>query len=130
MCKSAIISQQAFQSTLPVRGATYPVIVAHFSNIISIHAPREGSDRPVPIISACQSVFQSTLPVRGATGRRLQENHKAGKFQSTLPVRGATGVKCLFFCSQKISIHAPREGSDCLCGGDCNGRRDFNPRSP
>ena len=33
-----------FQSTLPVRGATFiGLSVSHFSNI-SIHAPREGSD--------------------------------------------------------------------------------------
>ena len=34
------------------------------------------------------------------------------KFQSTLPVRGATAsYLCITYC-QRISIHAPREGSD------------------
>ena len=33
-----------FQSTLPVRGATEVVVVPLLSSLISIHAPREGSD--------------------------------------------------------------------------------------
>ena len=33
-----------FQSTLPVRGATYDCEKAHFGLKISIHAPRAGSD--------------------------------------------------------------------------------------
>ena len=41
------------------------------------------------------------------------------KFQSTLPVRGATSMCQELHVDIKISIHAPREGSDsgCLFGG-------------
>ena len=63
-----------------------------FIEAISIHAPREGSDRSRKPLAACIPRFQSTLPVRGATG--LYESYR--KMIS-------------------ISIHAPREGSDsCL----------------
>ena len=34
------------------------------------------------------------------------------EFQSTLPVRGATGTIVMDDFSARISIHAPREGSD------------------
>ena len=56
---------------------------------ISIHAPREGSDRGVEILPALRGKFQSTLPARGATPASMWRKHK-----------------------HKISIHAPREGSD------------------
>ena len=35
---------QIFQSTLPVRGATDLIALGIFACVISIHAPREGSD--------------------------------------------------------------------------------------
>ena len=81
---------------------------------ISIHAPREGSDRwRTPRIWLAPR-FQSTLPVRGAT-TRFQETPDAAYaiFQSTLPVRGATCIIISGMSMILISIHAPREGSDC-----------------
>ena len=36
---------EPFQSTLPARGATYSDAYIYRSDGISIHAPREGSDR-------------------------------------------------------------------------------------
>ena len=57
--------------------------------VISIHAPRAGSDL-------------------SGHGFRYADN----AFQSTLPVRGATEWKDLHTSNIKISIHAPRAGSD------------------
>ena len=57
-------------------------------SVISIHAPREGSDWTI---------------LAGSSSRR---------FQSTLPVRGATEPKKNKELKTPISIHAPREGSD------------------
>ena len=37
--------EEGFQSTLPVRGATNRLLMGRLSEPISIHAPREGSDR-------------------------------------------------------------------------------------
>ena len=123
-----------FQSTLPVRGATnvndYEKLVKDFNprspcgerryarghvvrrSMISIHAPRAGSDAISALFVRKSRLFQSTLPVRGATNWRtapcppiLYFNPRspcgerpaacahtptASRFQSTLPVRGAT----------------------------------------
>ena len=123
-----------FQSTLPVRGATVNNELMVRQQIISIHAPCEGSDPSSPrgaaaintfqstlpvrgaTLPPCQvsppSEFQSTLPVRGATYRQISMQRRRTRFQSTLPVRGATA-----WCPADgrliyISIHAPCEGSD------------------
>ena len=101
-----------FQSTLPVRGATFSNFIAFIFCYISIHAPRAGSDcrkfarfchannfnprspcgeRPYsasPIVIT--GLFQSTLPVRGATLYTINLVASRLSFQSTLPVRGAT----------------------------------------
>ena len=63
------------------------------------------------MMSLIKLVFQSTLPVRGATAA---EGLSTGisEFQSTLPVRGATLVIQLVYTTLRISIHAPRAGSD------------------
>ena len=61
-----------FQSTLPVRGATNSLPDPIAKNMISIHAPRAGSDRKSTSVQVDDTEFQSTLPVRGATlGRDL-----------------------------------------------------------
>ena len=100
---------------------------------ISIHAPRVGSDRRFPsqrrynsdfnprspcgerLYTSPGSViglrFQSTLPVWGAT-RFVLLNLKKMLFQSTLPVWGATGGQTIRPAGDRISIHAPRVGSD------------------
>ena len=102
-----------FQSTLPVRGATWHQKRINLEQQISIHAPRAGSDeyadsdldkRMTISIHAPRAgsdfgeratalrpyKFQSTLPVRGATEQGGYRSAADGGFQSTLPVRGAT----------------------------------------
>ena len=100
----------AFQSTLPARGATTHHIASATERQISIHAPRTGSDGCVGIdgrqpdisihaprtgsdFALCKdlqlAIFQSTLPARGATGERGHPPAQEA-FQSTLPARGAT----------------------------------------
>ncbi len=76
--------------------------------VISIHAPRMGSDyEQCGLLTIDDLGFQSTLPVWGATLEELIQDIKT-KFQSTLPVWGAT--------------------EDRLDG--CYRLGDFNPRSP
>ena len=92
MYELGMLSPTQFQSTLPARGATnmpdfdkkFVVISIHaprtgsddgtdkrlMDELISIHAPRTGSDLPVCVIPAFAGVFQSTLPARGATVQR------------------------------------------------------------
>ena len=59
------------------------------SYVISIHAPRVGSDAMSNLTDFIKYLFQSTLPVWGATTTRLSLDVLA-----------------------EISIHAPRVGSD------------------
>ena len=99
--------------------------------LISIHAPRTGSDATYFAMQIASDVFQSTLPARGATP------------PDTIII--AQGIY--------ISIHAPRTGSDALALSSTLGedrfqstlpargatstltssrwrRKNFNPRSP
>ena len=147
---------EQFQSTLPARGATgfSPGAAPppnHFNPrsphgerrldfsgvhraVISIHAPRTGSDIAALTAAVSSGEFQSTLPARGATqfgdggdfallisihaprtgsdGQACDERPRKHKFQSTLPARGATAHGCGESAGSDISIHAPRTGSD------------------
>ena len=163
-----------FQSTLPARGATVFTAQAAFQHLISIHAPREGSDVHTPATSNFVGYFnprsprgerleridgvqlpvqfQSTLPARGATTTGTG-GLGPRRFQSTLPARGATyriqhqdaRIKISIHAPRegsdggwiaqktqgnRISIHAPREGSDWWIDNRDSLLTDFNPRSP
>ena len=79
---------------------------------ISIHAPREGSDRFCPRSPLQGVTFLSTLPARGATawcaGRR-----GSGGISIHAPREGSDlGRLVAGGIAAEISIHAPREGSD------------------
>ena len=81
--------------------------------VISIHAPREGSDQLKATVQRPCSIFLSTLPARGATLAYMPHLQKeiisihAPREGSDLPGLPAPVVTTL-----TISIHAPREGSD------------------
>ena len=81
--------QIAFQSTPPVWGATVDGLSFQNEIIISIHAPRVGSDL-APINTKRRNCI----------------------FQSTPPVWGATALNAAISALNAISIHAPRVGSD------------------
>ena len=107
---------------------------ASTSSAISIHAPREGSDLLQMWFSADDEDFYPRSPRgerpdradRGGTGRsyfyprsprgeRRQKQTptpREKEFLSTLPARGATAFARPILKFLKISIHAPREGSD------------------
>ena len=101
-----------FQSTLPVRGAT--ASMASIKAAIDDFNPRSpcGERRRAANTRPGARKFQSTLPVRGATAALAVQRDYVPRFQSTLPVRGATPVDVYIVISAKISIHAPRAGSD------------------
>ena len=110
---SIIQSIKKFQSTLPLRGATYPGfrgdrLELFQSTLISIHAPLTGSDSSRPKIPIQPPKFQSTLPLRGAT---INFHNFTSK-------------------NRPISIHAPLTGSDPSPARICCRRGHFNPRSP
>ena len=84
--------------------------------IISIHAPRTGSDDFVDSL-LMQCGISIHAPRTGSDVSPAPIPASAPLFQSTLPARGATlacnfcGIAC------HISIHAPRTGSDGECLG-------------
>src|SRR5699024_5720201 len=78
-----------FQYTRPAGGATTERQFSMLKTMMSIHAPRRGSDQDHQI----QTVVYS-------------------RFQSTLPAGGATTTSLVVYLLPRISIHAPRRGSD------------------
>ena len=52
------------------------------------------------------------------------------EFQSTLPVKGATYYDGSVYSEARVSIHAPREGSDAKMKLTILPQSSFNPRSP
>ena len=104
-------STRRFQSTLPVWGATQFSIWYAPDGLISIHAPRVGSDRYKAFHTRPRLYFNPRSPC-GERPATYGVQSSAATFQSTLPVWGAT---CRFVevCrTLDISIHAPRVGSD------------------
>ena len=97
--------------------------------MISIHAPRTGSDGIKCVVCSQQDEFQSTLPARGATGASASAATDWA-FQSTLPARGATYHLARMAGVKFISIHAPRTGSDKRARAGGASGAHFNPRSP
>ena len=82
---------------------------------ISIHAPRVGSD-PSVLGACCRG---HNFNPRSPCGERpyTAARHAYHRiFQSTLPVWGATTPLIDFLRDYKISIHAPRVGSDSIAG--------------
>ncbi len=141
-----------FQSTLPARGATKWKYVYTYSEKISIHAPRTGSDgkeyrepasHNISIHAprtgsdvdgaggAAENPFISIhAPRTGSDGLR----NVAGTVPHHFNPRSPHGerhqwVKC-GVQPMRISIHAPRTGSDGSRKAFKSNREDFNPRSP
>ena len=123
------------------------ICISHF-NPRSPHGERPS----IAYTGMDQKTFQSTLPARGATGT-TSARHIAYIFQSTLPARGATvrpsgrRIPACHFNPRsphgerriskesarkfmRISIHAPRTGSDGSSVSLARIAFDFNPRSP
>ena len=66
----------------------------------------------------------------GERPSRAGRGSRPVQFQSTLPVRGATRQQLLHDMPQRISIHAPRAGSDMPARSAPLSSSYFNPRSP
>ena len=100
-----------FQSTLPARGATLFRALRRAHIVISIHAPRTGSDRKPPAAHQPPEI-SIHAPRTGSDPEKHQRRTSRRRFQSTLPARGATRKPPAAHQPPEISIHAPRTGSD------------------
>ena len=127
-----------FQSTLPVRGATFRVNEKWLRTGISIHAPREGSDAHFVGVLNPVVFFKSPLPVWVATthpdcppgggaisihapreGSDLiiyRQNNQDSIFQSTLPVRGATKTTSTYSLRWEFQSTLPVRGATFVFG--------------
>ena len=102
----ALLFHLVFQSTLPGWGATTMEFRTPLAGLISIHAPRMGSD-----ITPIQWRKMTFISIHAP---RMGSDH----VQSGLDLRGT------------ISIHAPRMGSDPRGLQRNHHRANLNPRSP
>ena len=124
----------AFQSTLPAGGATKFMRRALPWTMISIHAPRRGSDgwthwviqkivnfnprspqgerRGAPFRLPAEGEISIHAPRRGSDSKLVLSRFSQIIFQSTLPAGGATQFLDDNRIYTIISIHAPRRGSD------------------
>ena len=100
-----------FQFTHPGKGATSFVAIRVNSCDVSIHAPWEGCDRSIPIVSFWEKCFNSRTLGRV---RPLLRVHPSGAelFQFTHPGKGATYQGICLYATHEVSIHAPWEGCD------------------
>ena len=124
-----LVLVQIFQSSLPVWGATGQHRLSILRQVISILAPRVGSDVSLEDYYTKLEVFQSSLPVWGATALACLTS-TAYIFQSSLPVWGATSIRAYALIVLPISILAPRVGSDRVLRVVLARVAYFNPRSP
>ena len=141
-----------FQSTLPARGATQCPKGRKCKMSISIHAPRTGSDDDTAQSGARARHFNprsphgerrdgTALPCRQAHfnprsphGERLIRVVLLFKFVQNFNPRSPHGERLDSWERAKkvprISIHAPRTGSDKSAGSSTSWHSHFNPRSP
>ena len=79
--------------------------------LISIHAPRGGSDLQKSVVRDSTDYFNPRSP-HGERQHLWEVRNNLQEFQSTLPAWGATGSAPRAGGHEGISIHAPRMGSD------------------
>ena len=97
---------------------------------ISIHAPRVGSDKSTRRKSRWPFYFNPRSPCGERLCSKLLRKEPK-EFQSTLPVWGATAARRSDGRRvPKISIHAPRVGSDPLVDALCDGEDAFQSTLP
>ena len=78
---------------------------------VSIHAPREGRDFAKFVNTA--DLWRFNPRAREGRDAQAPDFHPVVcVFQSTRPVKGATATYDNLPASDKVSIHAPREGRD------------------
>ena len=114
---SGFHSREAFQSTLPGWGATVRLALWDLAcRVFQSTLPGWGATVRLALWDLACRVFQSTLPGWGATTFLPRLILRLTLFQSTLPGWGATRRPLSQSPGFRISIHAPRMGSDCRPG--------------
>ncbi len=124
-----IMMPPGFQSTLPARGATLRRCRERNLSLISIHAPRTGSDEYRQALSQTQHNFNPRSP-HGERRNAIRCTRYGKKFQSTLPARGATRSCLQILLTKRFQSTLPARGATrSFLPSECK-ILDFNPRSP
>ena len=118
-----------FQFTHPGKGATRALLRQALFYPVSIHAPWEGCDKPVPFIPRSEEAFQFTHPGKGATAQASSTNHPRRRFNSRTLGRVRLRDEIRNIRLNKVSIHAPWEGCDSPAGRPTQRIRGFNSRT-
>ena len=106
-----ILQAGIFQSTLPVGGATVSDCRLFQRIVISIHAPRGGSDSSLETDLPGQNHFNPRSPWGERPRKNQLRNHRRN-FNPRSPWGERPAVRCDMGGGDTISIHAPRGGSD------------------
>ena len=118
-----------FLSTLPARGATCDPHNIPDAWVISIHAPREGSDSDIASAFAGLLDFYPRSPRGERRNNQTGQSHDAHFYprspRGERPWRTAQGRPPRIFLST-----LPARGATVLRGGDCGININFYPRSP
>ena len=101
----------SFQSTLPVWGATIDHRSHAERKLISIHAPRVGSDSIAALTAALEFYFNPRSPC-GERPRLAATLRPQSRISIHAPRVGSDLTDKEVWQFEKISIHAPRVGSD------------------
>ena len=118
-----------FQSTLPAWGATGAKSTEKAKAVISIHAPRMGSDCDFNPTKD-KNTISIHAPRMGSDSNATKQDLLTEQFQSTLPAWGATNKEDKRWLLLLISIHAPRMGSDLALGHCAIISLQFQPTFP
>ena len=119
-----------FQSTLPARGATGTTSTKHTARIFQSTLPARGATNLMPTLSTETSYFNPRSP----HGERHALNDYRRTFAGYFNPRSPHGERRAnlqgYNFNRRISIHAPRTGSDALGFRIPYTYPYFNPRSP
>ena len=122
-------SGSIFQSTFPLRGATFPVAVWRYAADISIHVPLAGSDI-VHQFGFVDRLISIHAPLAGSDPRTRPSSTRTTYFNPHSPCGERRGEGVGDGERDLISIHAPLAGSDQCHKPMAPCLHDFNPRSP
>ena len=104
-------SGSIFQSTFPLRGATFPVAVWRYAADISIHVPLAGSDI-VHQFGFVDRLISIHSPLAGSDPRTRPSSTRTTYFNPRSPCGERPDARKHVFEHVAISIHTPLAGSD------------------
>ena len=121
--------EQRFQSTHPVRGATWQERARSTSRHNFNPRTPCGVRRWIRLLLPGTTNFNPRAPCGARLFRQMTRSFLSG-FQSTRPVWGATRRESMGAGRDVISIHAPRVGRDKKAARFRGRGGNFNPRAP